>query len=230
MNTPRNEINKKDAAMRQDPKEQTISPAPAVSELHRLLGITPEEVDRQLAEFGESPEQAVAAFNAALSRAKRTIAFKAIESSAKSGAPSADDGPRLRAALSRPFYEEAVAAGTATPSSLGEARMVNASDFFKGIPEVEGHFYARVSGVSMVNAGIHDGDLILVDTRTEPRMGDIVLAHIAPHGQVVKTLACDEQGLKLESANPDYPPIRIANPEELTVHGKVVWTCGLRGR
>lgn len=232
MNSQNNNT-RKDNAMRQDHKEQSIqarSSNPAVSELHRLLGLTPAEVDRQLANFGETPDQALAAFNAALAKAKRSSATDVIDAVTKKPRPARGETKDSWHEMGHPLFEEAVAAGFATPSNLGDSRPTQLSDLFKGLPTIEGHFYVRVSGVSMTQAGIHDGDLILVDPKGEPRMGDIVLAHIAPHGQVVKLLACDQQGLMLESANPDYQPIRISNPEELTIHGKVVWACGIRGR
>lgn len=232
MNSDNNNT-RKDTAMRQDHKEKSINarPAnPAGSELHRLMGLTRAEVDRQLATFGETPAQALAAFNASLAKAKRSSAMNAIEAITKKPRPARGDANDSRHVMEQPLFEEAVAAGFATPSGLGDSRPTQLSDLFKGLPTVDGHFYVRVSGVSMTQAGIHDGDLILVDPKGEPRMGDIVVAHIAPHGQVVKFLACDQQGLMLESANPDYQPIRISNPEELTIHGKVVWACGVRGR
>jgi DNA polymerase V len=224
---------RKDTAMGQNQKEKFIHARPsnhAVSELHRLMGITPAEVDRQLATFGETPAQALAAFNVAMAKAKRSSAQNAIDAITKKPGTASSEAKDSRHHMGQPLFDEAVAAGFATPSSLGDSRPTQLSDLFKGLPAIDGHFYVRVSGVSMTQAGIHDGDLILVDPKGEPRMGDIVLAHIAPHGQVVKLLACDQHGLMLESANPDYQPIRISNPEELTIHGKVVWACGIRGR
>lgn len=200
------------------------------TELNAILGLTPEEVDRELAELGETPRKAIEAFDSALTRAKRTLAKDAMERIEEQVRKArAATGSHVHK-IGHPLFEESVAAGPATPSSLGEACATSMSDFFRGVSSTDGNFFVRVSGVSMIQAGIFDGDLAMVDPKIEPKSGDIVLAHIAPHGQVIKKLSCDEDGMALLSANPDYQPIRVANPEDLTIHGKVVWVCGMRGR
>lgn len=229
MSNPNSNGNRKESNMQKQRATRNEEPREP-SALHRMLGLTPAEVDRELGEFGEAPRQAVEAFDAALAKAKRALAKDAM-ASIEEQARKALSSSEIRASSIRlPIFEESVAAGPATPSSLGEARPTAMSDFFRGASSTEGNFFVRVSGVSMIQAGIFDGDLAMVDPKAEPKPGDIVLAYIAPHGQVVKKLACDKDGLALLSANPDYEPIRIANPEDLTIHGKVVWVCGARGR
>jgi len=228
MNRNESHDNRQEPSM-QKPRKSRQDTARESDALHMALGMTPAEVDRELADLGETPKQAIAAFDSALARAKRAIAKDAmerIEDQIRNGRATTNARPLT---LGNPLFEESVAAGPATPSSLGEARSTSMSDFFRGV-STDGNFFVRVSGVSMIHAGIFDGDLVMVDPKIEPKSGDIVLAHIAPHGQVVKKLECGKDGLSLLSANPDYQPIRVANPEDLTIHGKVVWVCGARGR
>jgi repressor LexA len=64
-----------------------------------------------------------------------------------------------------------------------------------------------VQGDSMINAGIHDGDIAIIDTMLRYKAGDIVIADIA--GEVtLKTLVRDEGLWALKPENPDYPLIQ----------------------
>ncbi|TXH00182.1 MAG: LexA family transcriptional regulator, partial [Rhodocyclaceae bacterium] len=65
----------------------------------------------------------------------------------------------------------------------------------------------RVKGDSMVDAGIHDGDLAVVERKTEATQGVIVVA-VVDDQFTLKTLARDKDGYHLLPANPNYPVIR----------------------
>lgn len=65
----------------------------------------------------------------------------------------------------------------------------------------------RVKGDSMVDAGIHDGDLAVVERKTEATQGDIVVA-VVDDQFTLKTLARDKDGYHLLPANPNFPVIR----------------------
>jgi repressor LexA len=65
----------------------------------------------------------------------------------------------------------------------------------------------RVKGDSMVEAGIHDGDLAVVERKSEATQGDIVVA-VVDDQFTLKTLARDKDGYHLLPANPNYPVIR----------------------
>ena len=65
----------------------------------------------------------------------------------------------------------------------------------------------RVTGDSMVDAGIHDGDLAVVERTTEATQGDIVVA-VVDDQFTLKTLARDKDGYHLLPANSNYSVIR----------------------
>lgn len=65
----------------------------------------------------------------------------------------------------------------------------------------------RVKGDSMIDLGIHSGDLAVVERKTEARTGAIVVA-IVDDEFTLKTLARDKTGYFLQPANPNYPVIR----------------------
>nr|WP_294863868.1 translesion error-prone DNA polymerase V autoproteolytic subunit [uncultured Pseudogulbenkiania sp.] len=72
-------------------------------------------------------------------------------------------------------------------------------------------FLVTVKGDSMINAGIHDGDMLVVDKSLEARHGKVVVAVI--NGELtVKRLEKTATGLRLLPENPDFAPIEV--PEE----------------
>ena len=77
----------------------------------------------------------------------------------------------------------------------------------------------RVKGDSMVGAGILDGDLAVVEWRTDARPGEIVVALV--DGELtLKYLARDQSGYYLKPANDAYPEIRSGS--QLEVSGVMV--------
>lgn len=82
----------------------------------------------------------------------------------------------------------------------------------------ESLFALRVVGLSMRDAGILDGDIIIADRDLQSRSGDIVVAMDGDEATVKRLLLKDGQVI-LMPENPDYSPIYPQNPEIL---GKVV--------
>ena len=124
------------------------------------------------------------------------------------------------------YFEESVAAGFPSPGQPTEGRPAEFADLMQGINPA-GKLLIKVSGSSMNGTSIEHGDTVLVDPKAEIRDGDLVLANLAGHGQVVKRLRITATGEAiLESENPDFKPIRVAVASDLRIHGKVVWRCG----
>lgn len=67
-------------------------------------------------------------------------------------------------------------------------------------------FYVKVSGDSMSEAGIADGDILIVDRSVEPKPSDVVVASIGD-GFTVKRFTREQGRLRLVPANPHYKPI-----------------------
>lgn len=84
-------------------------------------------------------------------------------------------------------------------------------------------FFVRVAGDSMTGAGVHDGDLAIVDRSIEPRPGHVVVA-VLDGELALKRLARRGGRTFLDSAHPAYPPIEIGDGAELRVWGVAVWT------
>ena len=84
-------------------------------------------------------------------------------------------------------------------------------------------FFMRVRGESMRDAGISDGDHVIVDRSLEPRHGDIVLA-VVDNEFTIKTLFRQRAKIRLLAANPAYPDIALGADQELVIWGVVTWT------
>ena len=80
-------------------------------------------------------------------------------------------------------------------------------------------FALRVQGDSMIEDGIHDGDLVLVDHRSEAADGEVVVAILPDERATLKRLYREETGFRLEPANAAMEPIHTP---EVEVRGVVI--------
>jgi repressor LexA len=105
----------------------------------------------------------------------------------------------------RPLTQSAVRAGMPSLAE-GDAPDGMAVDRYL-INNPASSLLVPVKGDSMINAGIHDGDMVVIDTTASYKAGDIVIAEI--EGEVtLKTLAKEAGFWVLQPENPDYPIIR----------------------
>ena len=90
----------------------------------------------------------------------------------------------------------------------------------------EATFYARVDGDSMIDAGIMEGDIAVIDRSLDPQDGDIIVAYIDGEFTIKRLdLTHRPEGyIELHPANPAYSTIRIDNPDEFRVWGVIIWT------
>jgi len=81
-------------------------------------------------------------------------------------------------------------------------------------------FYARVSGQSMVDAGLDDNDLLVIDRSLEPAHNKIAVCFL--DGEfTVKRLKVDKDEVWLQPENPDYPIIKITEENDFVIWGIV---------
>ena len=116
------------------------------------------------------------------------------------------------------FYSRGVAAGL--PSDVEDILECHL-DLNQHLTEnSEGVFCIRVQGDSMIGAGIHDHDLLVVDRLPEPVDGKIVIASINAE-LTVKRLKRENNQLFLMPENPAYSPIVITEAMDLKIWGVV---------
>ena len=82
-------------------------------------------------------------------------------------------------------------------------------------------FYVRLSGNSMIKAGLFDGDILVVDRAVKARHRHIVVA-VVDGEMTVKRLYSLGGCVKLQSENPAFEPILIVEGRELVIWGVVI--------
>ena len=87
--------------------------------------------------------------------------------------------------------------------------------------ESTGHFALKVQGESMINAGILDGDFVIVRQQPTAANGDIVVALVGEDATVKRFFKEDER-ICLQPSHPTMEPIVILPPQSVTILGKVV--------
>ena len=97
-----------------------------------------------------------------------------------------------------------------------EDRIVLDPAFVRG----ESNFLLMVEGMSMKDAGILDGDLVLVRHQAVAEPGDIVAALINDEEATVKRFRQNGEQIILEPENPDYEPI-VSDSSSIKIIGKV---------
>jgi len=84
-------------------------------------------------------------------------------------------------------------------------------------------FAVRVQGDSMIEAGILEGDFVVVEPRETARDGEMVVAHVGEdQSATVKYYHRSAKGVELRPANEAYRPIRVVNDPYFRLAGRVV--------
>ena len=88
------------------------------------------------------------------------------------------------------------------------------------LKKAEDAFALRIRGDSMINAGINDGDLVIVSPNEQSRNGDIVVAMLNDEA-TVKRFELKDKKIKLIAENNAYLPIEIKSEDDFKIVGKV---------
>lgn len=117
-----------------------------------------------------------------------------------------------------PYYDGCVSAGFPSPAEDYVETPLDLNEFL--IQNKAATFLMRVDGDSMKDAGILDGDLLIVDRAAKPGSGSVVV--VAVNGEyTVKRLRRTPEGVWLDPANSRFQPMQVATDEELHVFGVV---------
>ncbi|MEQ1849344.1 MAG: transcriptional repressor LexA [Candidatus Peribacteraceae bacterium] len=110
-----------------------------------------------------------------------------------------------------------IAAGFAAPVEEHAEEQITIESYL--VKNKNATFLLRVKGDSMIGAGIHEGDLVLVDKSKTPKPNDIVVG-VMDGEFTLKRLKREKGKVYLQAENPDYPDLYAI--EELQVAGVVV--------
>lgn len=111
-----------------------------------------------------------------------------------------------------------IAAGTPISAIQEQSHSVTLSpDFLSGGE----HYALEVRGDSMVDAGILDGDLVVIRKQDTANTGDIIVALIDDEEATLKRLRRRGSSIALEAANPAYET-RVLGPDRVQIQGRLV--------
>lgn len=119
------------------------------------------------------------------------------------------------------LLEVSVPAGFPSPAEDHAARRIDVMEHLIRHPQAT--FQMRVRGTSMIEEGIGDGDVVLVDRAITPQSGHIVVA-VVDGEFTVKKLYKRAGRVKLKAANPTFADIIPKDGQTITVWG-VVTAC-----
>jgi len=126
-----------------------------------------------------------------------------------------------RSTLNLPFASEGIRAGFPSPA---QDFMDTAIDLNKElIRNPASTFYGRVSGDSMRDEGLEDGDILIVDKSLEPRNGDTAVCFI-DGDFTLKYIRIEKEEVWLVPANPAYQAIKITGENNFMIWGIVTYS------
>ena len=116
------------------------------------------------------------------------------------------------------FIDTGISAGF--PSPADDFRETRISLDEELITNKEATFFAKVSGKSMIGAGLDDNDLLVIDRSIEPANNKIAVCFL--DGEfTVKRLRVENDEVWLQPENPDYPTIKITEENDFVIWGIV---------
>jgi len=155
------------------------------------------------------PQQAT---TAAPPRGRQAFKPQLVEAGGGAPAPVAANDTRELPILGR------IAAGTPIEAIQQERDRLPVPESMLGAGE---HFVLEIQGDSMINAGILDGDYVVIRRTDSANSGDIVVALVMGEEATLKRLRRKGASIALEAANPAYET-RIFGPDQVAVQGKLV--------
>lgn len=120
--------------------------------------------------------------------------------------------------ISRPIASDTVRAGFPSPAQDYEEETLDINQYL--IRNAPATFFVAVEGDSMINAGIHNGDILVVDRSIQFQHGHIVVAFVGGE-RVVKRLQYAGNVGYLVAENPAFPPILVSEENPATIWGVV---------
>ena len=112
-----------------------------------------------------------------------------------------------------------IAAGNPIEAITGSFEQISVPNYL--INNKDEHFSLEVSGDSMVDAGIFDGDIVIIRKTEAANSGDIIVALIDQNEVTLKRFRSFKNSIALEPANKNYK-IRLFGEDRVKIQGKLV--------
>ena len=120
--------------------------------------------------------------------------------------------------LSLPIVDSGISAGFPSPADDFLDTSIDLNKIL--ITNKDATFYGRVKGDSMIDAGLSDGDLLIIDKSLEPKDGKIAVCFI--DGEfTVKRIKITNKCIYLVAENKNYKPIKVTDDNDFLIWGIV---------
>lgn len=116
------------------------------------------------------------------------------------------------------YYESRIQAGFPSPAQGAYGDTIDLNSELISNPAAT--FCARVIGNSMIDAGINNGDILIIDKSLTPANGDIAVCFI-DGDFTVKRITIKDDGIYLTPANKQFPEMHVSADSNFTVWGVV---------
>ena len=129
--------------------------------------------------------------------------------------------PATDTSLELPLIEAGLSAGFPSPAEdYIEMRLDLNKELIKNPSST---FFGRVNGNSMIEAGIYDGDILIIDKSIEPKNNSVLVCFI--DGEfTVKKVSIIKNEMYLIPENKDFSPIKIAPESDFRLWGVVTYS------
>ncbi|MGL2992708.1 LexA family protein [Flavobacterium sp. TSSA_36] len=128
--------------------------------------------------------------------------------------------PDFESELRIPYINEGVSAGFPSPAADFMETNIDLNKELSENPLAT--FYIKVKGNSMIDAGINDKDVLVVDRSLEPKNNKIAICCI--DGEfTVKRIQVEKDCMYLLPENPNYKPILVTEENQLIIWGMVTY-------
>lgn len=121
--------------------------------------------------------------------------------------------------MALPLFGGKVSAGFASPADDYLEKKLDLNELLVKKPAAT--FFVRAQGTSMLGAGIHPNDILVVDRSIEPIDGKVVIAAINSELTVKRLIKTSDDRWILKAENPDYPDIPLTDELDLVIWGVV---------
>ena len=122
--------------------------------------------------------------------------------------------------LKRPLFACSVSAGFPSPADDYIEGRLDLNELMVANPAAT--FFVRVAGDSMIGAGIHHNDILVVDRSLEPTSGKVVIA-VVNNELTVKRLVKNGENIYLKAESPDYSDIHMTEGSTCEIWGVVAF-------
>ncbi|MBC8754836.1 translesion error-prone DNA polymerase V autoproteolytic subunit [Kordia sp. YSTF-M3] len=118
------------------------------------------------------------------------------------------------------FVDEGISAGFPSPADDFKNKRISLDEEL--VKDKNTTYYARVSGESMIGAGLDNNDLLVIDKSITPKDGKIAVCYV--DGEfTVKRLKITKECVFLMPENDNYKPIKVTKDKQLLIWGIVTY-------